>query len=266
MELFLLLFHLFFALLPLVWSEYPKGKWNDPNLVLQNGKWRVMPDPDPNAPKPHPPYDLKHTQNDTTIIVLIASFRETRCKDTLFNFMTQATFPQRVYIGVVQQNEITDPDCFFEYCKRMDKQYNYTNMPNKQRNLYMTNVTLPREGDSGTSVSIMCPFGANIKMLRMHASEAKGPVYARAQQVKLVGDEDFCMQIDAHTEVAKDWDVRMLLEWGRYIYRYIHLSIYIGNRPKKSWAISDIGPSPLISPVFCGAKPRETRGDIGGGD
>ena len=93
---------------------YCEAGWNDPNIVLVNHKWEQRIE-DPNAPKPPPPYSDSWKYNDTTIIVLIASFRETRCKDTLFSFFSKAAHPNRVRIGVVQQNEQNDPDCHDEY-------------------------------------------------------------------------------------------------------------------------------------------------------
>ncbi len=36
---------------------HKKADWNDHNIILYGSDW-VHPDPiDPNAPKPHPPYD-----------------------------------------------------------------------------------------------------------------------------------------------------------------------------------------------------------------
>lgn len=38
----------------------------------------------------------------------------------------------------------------------------------------------------------------------MDASEAAGPIFARAQQRRLIDDEDFVMQIDAHSVFMKE--------------------------------------------------------------
>jgi hypothetical protein len=32
-------------------------------------------------------------------------------------------------------------------------------------------------------------------------------------------DDEFCMQIDAHTIVAKGWDVLLMEQWARYLSR-----------------------------------------------
>jgi hypothetical protein len=45
----------------------------------------------------------------------------------------------------------------------------------------------------------------------MDAAEARGPVYARAQQIKAISpQDDYCMQIDAHTDAVQDWDVKIV--------------------------------------------------------
>ena len=141
--------------------------WNAPNIVIQGGKWVSIPpeiydgsDPD-KYPQPPPPYDDRWKRNDTKIIVLIASFRETRCKDTLFNLFTKSAHPDRIFIGIVQQNEPNnDEDCVHEYCKIMNE-----------------------HKDKEQWDSANCPYFNNIKVNRMLASDAKGPVYARALQV-----------------------------------------------------------------------------------
>lgn len=64
-------------------------------------------------------------------------------------------------------------------------------------------------------------------MVRMKASEAKGPVYARAQQIRTVEkDDDFCMQIDAHTDAVQDWDDKILGEWFETQNEYAVITTY----------------------------------------
>ena len=61
------------------------------NLVLIKGKGWISVNPGPVAgePAPPPPYDDRWKSNSSTIIVLIASFRETRCHTTLHNLFTK---------------------------------------------------------------------------------------------------------------------------------------------------------------------------------
>jgi Glycosyltransferase (GlcNAc) len=43
----------------------------------------------------------------------------------------------------------------------------------------------------------------------------KGPILARSLARKVLGNEEFCMQIDAHSDFVKDWDVVATEEWRK---------------------------------------------------
>jgi hypothetical protein len=89
----------------------------------------------------------------------------------------------------------------------------------------------------------VCPEAERIRVLRLQSKEAKGPAWARARGNELVRwiDDDFCLQIDAHTLVDKSWDTKMLLEWGRAENEYAVLSTYptnwkeLGKNSNKHW-------------------------------
>lgn len=146
------------------------------------------------------PFNAKHLCPEATIVVLISSLRETRLANTLVSFFSKAKHPHRVHIAVVQQNAPEDEDVVDEYCRLM-----------------------------GTP----CPYKDNIRVTRLLASEAKGPVYARALGNKLVdfSRDDFCMQIDAHTLVVDNWDVLLLEDWGRANNEFAVLTTYPSNSP-----------------------------------
>jgi len=202
----------FILLLLLSCQSHRVGEWNEPNLVLVGKDW-LIPDPPPEgAPKPHPPYDDRWKKNDTTIVALIASFRETRCGDTLYNFFTKAAHPDRVFIGVVQQNRDDDPDCVEHYCKRM-------------------NSPLTKIGVGEYKNEKNCKHYEQVRMMRLKDTEAKGPVYARALGSELVVEktDDYCMQIDAHTDVDTDWDVKLLGQWGAAENEFAVLTTYPTN-------------------------------------
>jgi len=89
----------------------------------------------------------------------------------------------------------------------------------------------------------------------MNASEAAGPVYARAQQRQLVRDEDdFCLQIDAHTEFGRHWDMRMLAEWGAAANEYAILTAYppnamqLGKNVNGHWEMPHFCRARVVSP------------------
>jgi hypothetical protein len=50
--------------------------------------------------------------------------------------------------------------------------------------------------------------------LTVHNVAAKGPVWARSLSRKILGNEEFCLQIDAHMEFVQDWDEKLKHEWA----------------------------------------------------
>lgn len=60
-------------------------------------------------------------ESDTTLWAGIASFRDFRCGQTLFNMFSKAEHPERITAGVVQQNEEGDEGCLSSYCRLMDE-------------------------------------------------------------------------------------------------------------------------------------------------
>jgi len=109
--------------------------------------------------------ELKHG----TIFVSIPSYRDPECSKTLADCFDKAKYPGRVFVGVCQQNEVTDEDC-------------------------LASVTAQH-------------FLPNIRVLRISADEARGPVYARALiEQNLYRDESYYMLIDSHTLFVPGWD------------------------------------------------------------
>ena len=62
------------------------------------------------GPKPYPIVSDSWRQNDTTVFYSISSFRDELCPKTLFNAFKKAAHPERIRIGVVQQNDNDDID------------------------------------------------------------------------------------------------------------------------------------------------------------
>lgn len=59
-----------------------------------------------------------------------------------------------------------------------------------------------------------CPRINQIRKLSVHDIAAKGPVWARSMARKILGNEEFCLQIDAHSEFVPGWDDKVKHEWA----------------------------------------------------
>ena len=58
-----------------------------------------------------------------------------------------------------------------------------------------------------------CPHFHQVRQVSFHDIQAKGPAYSRSLVHKVLGNEEFCLQMDAHTRLAPDWDALMTNEW-----------------------------------------------------
>lgn len=112
--------------------------------------------------------------DESTIFVSVPSYRDPECPNTIADLLAKAKNPDRLVFGVCEQNEPGDQDAV-------------------PKNL------LSRIG-----------VGNQIRLLKMHAGDAKGPAYARSaieQQLYDPGEGlELFMQIDSHTRVVKHWD------------------------------------------------------------
>lgn len=136
----------------------------------------------------------------------------------MYSFFTNAKYPDRVHIGVVQQNDESDEDIVVEYCKLMNTPVSIVARENES-------IKFQNQDDSKP-----CARLNQIRVIRIRAIEAEGPAYARALGNKMVKDgDDFCMQIDAHTKVVKDWDVLIIQQWVQTNNEYAVLSTYPTN-------------------------------------
>jgi hypothetical protein len=113
------------------------------------------------------------------IFVSVASYRDDSCKRTIADLFAKADHPERITVGVVQQNQAgTAEDCVagcpscVEQQKRgriVVKDYDYT--------------------------------------------EARGPAYARWAASRLWDGSEFFLQIDAHSSFQPGWDGRIVEQY-----------------------------------------------------
>lgn len=202
--------HVIVFLYFLLLSRCKEPGWTDPNICNDGTGWRVIPDPY-KFHEPPKPYDDKWNSEKASIVVLISALRESRCPKTIADLVSKAKHPERINFGIVQQNdEMADVDCQEGACKLLG--------------------TPAVKNQDGTFSAGGCVVFNRIRMIRMSHTSARGPVFARGHQHLLVEpQDDFCMQIDAHTDAVKEWDVRILAEWGAVSNEYAVLTSYPTN-------------------------------------
>lgn len=108
--------------------------------------------------------------NLPTIFVSIASYRDENCPRTLRSLYDNAKFPQRVFVGICQQNKFSDNQC----------------------------------------IPIGFPFKNNIRIIFKNYKEAKGPTWARYLCSTLYQNENFFLQIDSHSQFVEHWDEKCI--------------------------------------------------------
>lgn len=86
-------------------------------------------------------------KSDSTMFIMIASFRDKLCPHTLFNAFSKAQHPSRIHIGVVDQSLEDDVNCVQEYCRLIQR--------------------------ANPSKDGKCPFIDNIRVAQKNAQESK---------------------------------------------------------------------------------------------
>jgi len=166
--------------------------------------------------------------NDVGIFVSIPQFRDgKRCGRTLKRLFEMAKYPNRVYVGLIEQTDPDrpddDPTCLREYCALLG---------------YASWTPEEMEEESGDkderekltharrdNMHEDCPrVASQIRSVRFSHLDAKGPAYARSFVRKLLGNEEYCMQIDASADFTKYWDELAIQQWSLVQNEYAILS------------------------------------------
>ncbi|RLN65825.1 hypothetical protein BBJ28_00012081 [Nothophytophthora sp. Chile5] len=135
------------------------------------------------------------------IFIGLSVFRDGfRCAKTIFTGLKRATYPERLFFGVVDQVDQGDDKCLVEYCKLAEAEW----------------------PDLGA-----CPYRDHIRVDEHAASESRGPTLARHHQQKLIQQEEFCLQLDGHSIFTNLWDENLLAEWTRIDNEMAVLTTYI---------------------------------------
>lgn len=160
------------------------------------------------------PISTSFKDPSTEIFVSVASFRDARCALTLKNIFTKAKNPKRIRVGVINQihTEEDHVDCIEGKLVTLSLKHSYLII------LILAYCTLM------SSSTKSCPYVSQIFPLEFSYLDSRGPGYARHLGSYLINDEEFCLQIDAHTDFIKDWDIEMTNMWGSINNEYAILS------------------------------------------
>ena len=64
-----------------------------------------------------------------------------------------------------------------------------------------------------TSARAKCPRYEQIRYLAVFSLGAKGPVVSKSMHRKLLGNEEYCLQIDPHSTLSENWDDKLKKEY-----------------------------------------------------
>jgi hypothetical protein len=69
-----------------------------------------------------------------------------------------------------------------------------------------------------------CPHATQVTITQLTHNVARGPNFARYMQDSMRKNEEFCMQVDAHSDFVEGWDVAVTDMWGSVHNEYAVLS------------------------------------------
>ena len=107
-----------------------------------------------------------------TIFVSVASYRDDQCFKTIEEMFAKAARPDRVFVGVVEQNKYDDKVA-------------------AERENCIRRGTVPQK---------------QVQRMKLDYTEARGPTKARQLAATLWKGQTYFMQIDSHITFVKNWD------------------------------------------------------------
>jgi [Skp1-protein]-hydroxyproline N-acetylglucosaminyltransferase len=145
---------------------------------------------------------LGPTKEDDTIFISIAAYRDTTCRATLRRAFERASNPNKISVGIVQQNCMSQTNCYTgtgwaetrKWVKRPGPD------PDCAESFCASELGKPH-----------CDAG-RVRILRLDEVDSLGPFFTRFVNSKLWRGENFYLQIDAHTDFRQSWDLSMIAQ------------------------------------------------------
>lgn len=137
-------------------------------------------------------YDKKYSNKseftEPSIFVAISSYRDPELCVTLQDMMEKAYRPNRIFVGVVEQNG------------------NQNGIFHHFSDLFYFDPKDPLSSHSKNSGLSQ----KNLRTIVLHFKDAKGPTYARSLCEGLFRNEDYYMMTDSHIRFEAGWDVDLI--------------------------------------------------------
>ncbi len=165
----------------------------------------IMPIIDLKVPKfwvPKPDQDWNQVgskiNGEETIFLMIASYRDFQCRETITSAFMRADHPERLFIGAVDQVVAGDTGCL--------------------------DIEIPCSVDNTQPI---CKYRDQISIFTMDAQQATGPVTARHVGDRMYRGQYFVMQMDAHCSFVRHWDTSIIGQWKNAHNEMAVLSSYL---------------------------------------
>ena len=120
-----------------------------------------------------------------TIFLMIASYRDFQCRETIASAFERADHPERLFVGAVDQVVDGDTGCL--------------------------DLEVPCSKDPS---QLICKHLDQISVYKVDARIATGPVTARHIGDRMYRGQHFLMQMDAHCQFVRHWDTKIIHQWA----------------------------------------------------
>jgi hypothetical protein len=128
-----------------------------------------------------------HINGQETIFLMIASYCDFQCKETITSAFQRADHPERVFVGAVDQLPPVD-----------------------SKGLGCLDIEKPCSEDPN---QYLCKYRDQISVYKMDASTATGPVTARHIGDRMYRGQYYVMQMDAHCYFVNHWDSKIIQQF-----------------------------------------------------
>lgn len=164
-----------------------------------------------------------------TMFVMIASYRDFQCRETIESIYGRADYPERIRVAVVDQIVEGDDRC---------------NEPIK-----------PCDEDPQQA---LCQYADLVDVVTLDARESVGPVPARHVGHRMYRGEYYAIQSDAHVSFVNGWDMKLTLELESTGNEMAVLSTYLSDFVNSIDENGDL--KRIARPIMCNSYFKESQG------